>query len=55
MGEAACQLSFMLASVPCTRITGYGCAALGRQEKLLAPGGGVAGELNVTSAPARKS
>ena len=55
MGDAACQLSFILASVPCTRTTGYGWAALGLQEKLFAPGGGVPGELKVASAPAAKS
>ena len=45
----------MFANVPLTRTTGYGWAALGLQEKLLAPGGGVVGANAVAVAPARKS
>jgi len=45
----------MFAMVPCTRITGNGWEALGLQEKLLAPGGGVVGANAVAVAPAMKS
>ena len=55
IGEAACQLSSMFANVPLTRTTGYGWDALGRHEKLSAPGGGVVGANAVAVAPARKS
>ena len=39
LGEAGAQLSAAPSKVPCTRTTGDGCAAVGRQVKSLAPGG----------------
>ena len=55
MGDAACQLSFMFASVPCTSTTGYGCCAVGWQDQLLAPGGDTVGAAKVDTTAAPKS
>jgi hypothetical protein len=47
-------LSFWLANVPWTRMTGSGCADVGLQPTS-APGGGVCGLAKVVAAPAMKS
>jgi hypothetical protein len=43
----------MFSNVPCTRITGYGWAALGAQSSF-APGGGVFGALTPAANPVAK-